>query len=324
MTTERRYALSPRPSQSRVRRLLPRFLAIGLALAVVGTTAIWTDAFGVGDRWESVVKRVDRFLAGPVPDRSSLPTIVVDDPTPAPSLAATVAPDPSSTAPPSTGPTIAPTPTPTAPPVRAPVDVRMTHDPAGSFAHQLTKDWCSPAAIQIVLALHGKGDTSNALQRQIAGRVREFESWADSHNGGWGPAAIAEAIAAYGVPGYQIHAYRTREQALRASAVAILQTSAPVVLLAWRGAHNWVMSGFRANADPLLFPDAVVTGAYILDPWYPSVSSIWGPSDPPGAFQDNAEMVRNFLPWKRPEGTYPDRDGRFIVLIPTQKLSRGA
>jgi hypothetical protein len=77
------------------------------------------------------------------------------------------------------------------------------------------------------------------------------------------------------------------------------------------------MSGFKANADPASFADAVVSGAYILDPWYPSVSSIWGPSDPPGAFQDNAEMIRNFLPWKRPEGAYPDRDGRFIVLIPT-------
>jgi hypothetical protein len=31
-------------------------------------------------------------------------------------------------------------------------------------------------------------------------------------------------------------------------------------------------------------------------------------------------MVRNFLPWKRPEGKYPDRDGRFIVMIPTIPL----
>jgi hypothetical protein len=199
----------------------------------------------------------------------------------------------------------------------------MTYDPEGSFAHQLTKDWCSPAAIQIVLALHGRGDTSSGLQRQIADRVREFESWADSHNGGWGPASMSEALAAYGVPGYEIHAYRTRDQALRGAAVAILDTDAPVILLAWRGAHTWVMSGFRADADPRLFGDAKVSGTYILDPWYPWVSTIWGPSDGPGVFQDEAEMIRNYLPWKRPEGTYPDRDGRFIALIPTVKLSRG-
>ena len=83
------------------------------------------------------------------------------------------------------------------------------------------------------------------------------------------------------------------------------------------------MTGFRADGDPRLFPDAAMAGAYILDPWYPSVSSIWGPSDPPGTFQDEAEMVRNFLPWKRPEGKYPERDGRFIVVIPTLPLDVG-
>ena len=76
-------------------------------------------------------------------------------------------------------------------------------------------------------------------------------------------------------------------------------------------------SGFRADADPLRDPTAVVSGAYILDPWYPTISSIWGASDPPGFFHDTANLTRNFLAWKRPEGTYPDRDGRFIVVIPT-------
>ena len=28
-------------------------------------------------------------------------------------------------------------------------------------------------------------------------------------------------------------------------------------------------------------------------------------------------MERNFLPWKRPEGNYPDRDGLFITVVPT-------
>ena len=28
-------------------------------------------------------------------------------------------------------------------------------------------------------------------------------------------------------------------------------------------------------------------------------------------------MRRNFLPWKRPEGRYPDRDGRWLIVAPT-------
>ena len=77
------------------------------------------------------------------------------------------------------------------------------------------------------------------------------------------------------------------------------------------------MTGFRADADPAVFADATISGAYILDPWYPDHSSIWGQSDPPGTFQDNAEMVRNYLKWKRPEGHYPERDGLYIAVVPT-------
>ena len=76
------------------------------------------------------------------------------------------------------------------------------------------------------------------------------------------------------------------------------------------------MTGYRADADPAVFANAKVTGAYIIDPWYPRVSRIWGRSDKAGVFQDAAEMKRNYLPWKRPEGRYPGRDGKFLAIIP--------
>jgi hypothetical protein len=98
----------------------------------------------------------------------------------------------------------------------------------------------------------------------------------------------------------------------------------------WWGAHTWVMTGYRADADPTLFDDAQINGAYILDPWYPRTSSIWGMSDDPGNFEDLAELERNWPAfqgppgyeqigpgWTRPEGAYPNRDGRFVILVPT-------
>ena len=111
--------------------------------------------------------------------------------------------------------------------------------------------------------------------------------------------------------------------AMRDAALAIDATQSPAILLAWSGAHTWVMTGYRADADPNVFPDAVIEGTYVLDPWYPWNSSIWGQSDPPGTFQDLAEMKRNFLPWERPEGKYADRDGKFIVLVPTLPAPAG-
>ena len=295
-----------------------RAAALALALGVVGATAIWTDALGVGTRFENLVQRIELAI-DPPPDRPSVPTVVV---TPRPTLPATPAPPPSllpSDA--AAAPTTAPTDTPRPTPARVAVDVDSVPDAEAVFASQVAKDWCAPATVQMVLTIFGRGDPSEAFQRELVSRIDEWETWEDSHNGGWGPSAMVEALVAYGVQGYEIRAYEARADALRDAAMAISETGSPAVLLAWRGAHAWVMSGYRADADPRLFPDATVSGAYVLDAWYPRVSSIWGPSDPPGTFQDDAEMVRNFLPWKRPEGRYPERDGRFIVLVPTLQFA---
>ncbi len=291
---------------------------------VTGVGAVGTNAAGAGDRWERVVERIDRLIAGPVPDRSTRPTVAV---TPSPVAAATALPSPTpratdpaapATSRPTASPSPAPTPTPT--PRRVAVDVDLLPDAERLFKHQVDKAWCAVAGTQMVLAMHGMGSTSDEFQGEIASRIKEWESWDDSHNGNWGPAAMALALEAYGVTGYEVRAYGSRAHALADSARAITETGAPVILLTWRGAHTWVMTGFRADADPSVFADATVSGAYILDPWYPDVSSIWGASNPPGFFTTLPELEENYLPWKRPEGAYPDRDGRFIAVVPTRKL----
>jgi hypothetical protein len=277
--------------------------------------AIMTNAFGMGDRFDHVQDRIERFIAGPPPDRPTRPTVVVppdelEEPSAEPSESIAPSAEPGQ-----------PTPEPTPEPVRRPVNIDLLRNPGRFFATEIDNDWCAVAGVQMVLAIHGKGDTSDALQREIASRIGEWESLDDSRNGGWGPAAMVEALNDYGVRGYEIRAYESRKHALRDAARAIQKTKAPVILLTWRGAHTWVMTGFRADGDPALFPGVNVSGAYILDPWYPRVSSIWGPSDGPGVFQDDAEMVRNYLRWDRPEGGYPDRDGLFIAVVPTVPIN---
>ena len=309
----------------------PRRSSLRLAVEVVilvvsvGGLAVATDALGAGQLFDRAVAKIDRLMRGPVPDRATIETVLV---TPRPTGASSPLPSvdaasSSSGDEPLGSATATPDPTPEPTPARTPVDMNVAADPASIFASEVKDTWCSPAGVQITLAFLGKVDTSVDFQRELQGRVHEWESYADSHNGDWGPAAMALALGAYGAPGYEVRAYKTRQDALRDAATAIESTGSPVILLAWRGAHTWVMTGFRADADPQIFADATIAGAYIVDPWYPRISSIWGPSDPPGTFQDKAEMIRNFLVWKRPEGHYPDRDGLFIAVVPTVKVSAG-
>ena len=307
-------------SHRRLRRAIILIVVLGLVTAAFGTLAIATNAAGIGDKWISALNRVERFLAGPVPDRPIAETVLVTEPpatptpspepTPSPTLVESGGADPVRTP--------VPTPTPTPEPVRKKITVKAVEDHKAVFTSQVTKDWCAPAGVQMVLTIHGKIAPGEKAQREIAGRIREWESKKDSRNGDWGPAAMVKALEAYGVPGYEVRAFETRQGALRDAARSIQKTGAPVLLLAWWGAHTWVMTGFKADADPTVFRDAKITGAYILDPWYPRVSSIWGASDGPGVFQDEAEMKRNFIKWTRPEGRYPDRDGLYITVAPTQ------
>ena len=145
-------------SARRRRRPPPRrrFAAVGVLLAVllvfgaIGFGTVATNAFGAGDLFDRLVAKVDRVI-NPVPERSTRPTVEV---TPPPSR-------------PTASPGASPTATPT-PAVRTPVDVTIIDDPEAVFAHEVRKDWCAPAGVQMTLAALGKADTSDAFQRELA------------------------------------------------------------------------------------------------------------------------------------------------------------
>lgn len=312
----------------RRRRRNPLGPIIGLLIIIVvavSAVALWTDAYGAREHLDHLVGRVN-LIVNPPPDRSIPPIVeVTDPPVASPSPEASASAEPTSSTRPSGShrPTASPSATPTPPPQRKPIDLKLPYNPQNVEVTQITDEWCAVAGTQVVLAADGLTDNSDATQRQIAGRIGEWESRQDSHNGGWGPAAIAAALDAYGAPGYQVRAYSSRPSAMRDAAKQLELTRAPVVMMAWHGAHTWVMTGFRADADPRIFPDANVTGAYIYDPWYPKwKSSIWPPSLGPGAFHDWDNLQTNYLPWVRPEGSYPGRDGKFILVVPTQPRPR--
>ena len=183
----------------------------------------------------------------------------------------------------------------------------------------------------MVLTILGLGQAGNEFQTEIHDRIGEWESLYDSLNGGWGPDAVRKALAAYGEPGYREYAYDSYTDALRDSAIAISEMNKPVVMFPWWGAHTWVMTGYRADADPTLFDDAAdqrrlhprpVVPARLVDlgrsPTHPATSRT-SPSSSATGRRSRARPAtsRSARAGPVPSGVYPDRDGRFVVLIPT-------
>ena len=131
-----------------------------------------------------------------------------------------------------------------------PVDVNLVSDPTAVFISEIKDVWCAPAGTTIVLSILRHGTNTTAFETHLAGQIDQWDSRSDSLDGGWGPAAIAQALAAYGVPGYRVRAYTTLAAEMRDATVALSTTHEPVVLMAWYGAHTWVMSGVPRLGRP--------------------------------------------------------------------------
>ena len=82
------------------------------------------------------------------------------------------------------------------------------------------------------------------------------------------------------------------------------------------GAHSWVLHGFETSRDPAVTDDYKVRGLWVSDPWYPRVSSIWGPSRKPNQKITVKQLREDFLKWRRPTGRYPDQDGQYVLILP--------
>lgn len=221
-----------------------------------------------------------------------------------------VAPSPSPSARPT--PTVGPTSALDPPPTSGPFAMDLYR--AGDFATELKPIWCAPAAMQTMINIMSRGgDTSRRTQQLLHSIGRRLGPAPDK---GTEPEGMARTLESLGYGRFQVLALPTRAAAIKAAARAVRMTGRPAALLVWRGAHNWVMSGFRATADPALTDDFRVTALRIEDVWYPRVSSIWGASRTPDTLVPVRLMPEDYLPWKRPTGRYPGKDGRFVLIIP--------
>lgn len=183
-----------------------------------------------------------------------------------------------------------------------------------AFVSQATKKLCVAGAMQTMLNMTlPEQDHSGAFQKQIARIARELSN---GPTPGTEPLGWARGLEELGAGHYSVRVVKTRSEAVRLAAISLRQTRRPVGLLAWYGAHAWVMHGFVSDRDPALTEDFTVSGLFISDPWYPRVSTIWGASNPPDTLVPVKRLPEDYKPWSRPTARYPDMDGRYVLVVP--------
>ncbi len=189
----------------------------------------------------------------------------------------------------------------------------------GDFMHQADKNSCVAGSTQTMMNIidTGKPNRSIGFQKRLYQRGRALSP--DKRK--LGPIGIdllgwAELLNRDGYGPYVVDGAKTRNGAIRKAAKALRMTDRPVGLVTWRGAHSWVMSGFTATADPAFSNAYEVKKIYVEDTWFPFVSTIWGASRPPDALVPVAALAEDYLPYRRPRARYPNRDGKFMLILP--------
>jgi hypothetical protein len=153
-----------------------------------------------------------------------------------------------------------------------------------------------------------------------AGQRRYFD-WMRDHNrydlplsAGVDPAGWTAGLRHFVDDRYRLVSSRTFDSALRSAVTRLRLTNLPVALTVSHGNHGWILTGFRATADPAATTSFTVTSVRVTGPLY-GLQSKNGYDMPPNTKLTTAQLKRFFTPWKY----VPMKmvwDGRFVSIQP--------
>jgi hypothetical protein len=193
------------------------------------------------------------------------------------------------------------------------------------FVAQTNNVQCVGASMQMMLNMIEPGrDRSARTQRTLQNLARTWSGRRPDGNDRRGASVRgwAAGLNVMGAGPYKLVGEETLKEALRTAASAIAATGKPVGLLVWRGRHAWVMTGFKATADPLVTDDFDVSAAIVMDPLYPHGSTVWGPSPRPGQALTPKALGRQFVPRRmgnfsgQPGAVQSQLGGKYVLVLP--------
>ena len=239
------------------------------------------------------------------------PLAPVSTPRPGPSPRPTAVPQPSP----------APTPAPVVAldPPPGPGKFRMDLYSRGDHVRQVTTSMCVPASMQMMINMMegGPPDRTRETQRELYQQARSFSPWLTAERGGASARGWAAVLTQMGYGNFQLLTLSTMDEALRSAARQMRLTGKPVGLLVWSGRHAWVMSGFRATADPAWRNEFEVSAVWLEDPWYGRTDRKWGAGLQPHTLMSTDDLRASFVSWRSRhwQGISPS-ESRFVIVAP--------
>jgi hypothetical protein len=186
---------------------------------------------------------------------------------------------------------------------------------SGVFTTQKTWLWCTAADIQIIRNIVRRTtDHSTKNQRRYFEWMRQRNRYDLPLSAGVDPQGWAAGMRHFVDDRYRLIASKTFESALRLAVIRLRKTNLPVGITVSHGNHAWILTGFRATADPARTKDFKVTSVRVVGPLYGKQSKN-GYDMKPNTKLTVAQFKRFFTPWRYA----PKRmiwDGRYVSIQP--------
>jgi hypothetical protein len=186
---------------------------------------------------------------------------------------------------------------------------------SGTFTTQKSWLWCTAAGVQIVRNIvDRKTDHTAASQRRYFDWMRTRNRYDLPLSAGVDAAGWTAGLRHFVDDRYRLVSSRTFDSALRSAVTRLRLTNLPVALTVSHGNHGWILTGFRATADPSKTSSFTVTSVRVTGPLY-GLQSKNGYDMPPNTKLTTAQLKGFFTPWK-----YAPRamtwDGRYVSIQP--------
>jgi hypothetical protein len=185
----------------------------------------------------------------------------------------------------------------------------------GTFTTQKSWLWCTAAGVQIVRNIvDRKTDHTTSGQRRYFDWMRKRNRYDLPLSAGVDAAGWTAGLRHFVDDRYRLVSSRTFDSALRSAVTRLRLTNLPVALTVSHGNHGWILTGFRATADPAKTSSFTVTSVRVTGPLY-GLQSKNGYDMAPNTKLTTAQLKRFFTPWK-----YAPRvmiwDDRYISIQP--------